>query len=226
MQKDSLVLLQMRQCNTNYIPRACKPCLTIADPGSMLEVLGIEPPVDEGEVPAAMIDLPVLSPYRSTVLDNCRVFFPSVPDAGQVLCQVDSGTRIVFHAEKKHLPIEIVDTTDRAVVSMGRVDGMAGSDPIGLRTDCSECMWTVASNDAREPPEYVCNRTHTGTRRGPEIKGMIIILGHARHDQRAIDTDRGPQRFDQAAWAPFHRPYLRESRMDQQHAGGPNAEIA
>jgi hypothetical protein len=79
-----------------------------------------------------------------------------------------------------------------------------------------ECVRAVASQDARQLPVRIGHDPHPDTRRPSRIKGVLIVIGHARHNQRSIWPKGDLQRCKQAQRPMLDRLDLRECAMDQQ----------
>jgi hypothetical protein len=77
---------------------------------------------------------------------------------------------------------------------MGHIKRMLRRDVGGLWSEGRERMGTVAAKNPREPPEGVRNHAHPQTRCSFRIEGMIVIVGHAWHDQRTLGPNGGLQR--------------------------------
>jgi hypothetical protein len=125
---------------------------------------------------------------------------------------------VVSNSQQQHLSIELIDATGRAVQAMRYVHRMSRRDFGGSRTDCRESMRAVAAEDARQLPEGIGDHAHPEASCLSRIEGMIVVVAHARHGQRAPRPHCCLERRYQAARSTLDRGYLRERRMYEQNA--------
>ena len=85
----------------------------------------------------------------------------------------------------------------------------------------------VAARDAGKPPERIRDdaEIRCGSR-ACRVERRVVIVGHRRHHQRAVRTERAAQRLDQAERPAFDRAHGAERGVNQQHAASFDSERA
>jgi hypothetical protein len=140
-----------------------QPRFAVPDGATTLELLIVKPAIDESKILAAVINLSVLEPNRLASLQNGDVLQSSVPYPRKILCQVDSGIRVVTDAQQEHLSVQFISPTHGTVEAMRRVNGVWRRNLLCQRADGGECVRTVATKDAWTPPERFRNDSHLRT---------------------------------------------------------------
>ncbi len=102
-----------------------------------------------------MVVLSILDPNRAPILENRAVFRHAVRNARAEFCQVERGVGVMANAKEKHLPIQLVHTTDGAFGDVGRQRERVGGDLSGSRTRRREGEEVIASQHAGQSPECV-----------------------------------------------------------------------
>lgn len=88
--------------------------MTMSHRAFALQVPPAQPLVCPSESLAAMIILAIIDAKRAPIANDRSVVLHAVWNAGEQFRQVERGIAVVADSEKKHLPVEIVDTTDGA----------------------------------------------------------------------------------------------------------------
>ncbi len=80
-----------------------------------------------------------------------------------------------------------------------------------------------AAQHAALSPEQLRGDSHLVRRRRAWVEEGLAV-GHRRHDQRALRSERLAQRFDQAERAPLDGSHLAERGVNEKHLAGSHAE--
>src|SRR5258707_1308315 len=155
MQEYCFIPAQALQRGRHDVARARKARWRISDAAPALPAFGFQPRVEQAEVFAAMVGLAVLVALRLSTLQHGGVLGLAIAHTRDVLGDMNRCVGIVSDPEQQYLPIELVHTAGRAVQAVGHVYWMRQRDSLGVRTDRGEGMGTVASQDARHPPEGI-----------------------------------------------------------------------
>jgi hypothetical protein len=220
MQKYGLIQAKMVYYHADDVARPGQPRFAMSHDAATLELAVVKPAIHKSKILAAVINLPVFEPNGLATLQNGNMLGSSVPYPRQILCQMDGGTRFVTDAEQEHLCIQFIYPTHRTVEAMRRVNGVGRCDPAGQRADRGEGVRTVATEDSRTPPERFRNDSHVRTRSRLGIKWVIVVPGHARHNQHAPWSQNVVQGRNQSPRAILDGPDLRERGMHQQDGTG------
>ena len=95
VKEESLVCRYMLQHYRHNVAGLGKAGFAMSDYPATLQVPGVKPGIDQNEVLAAVINLPVLEPRRPPILENRHVFVPSIPYFSQILCHMNGRIRFV-----------------------------------------------------------------------------------------------------------------------------------
>ena len=167
-------------------PRTRQAGLSVSDDSMALRSLGIEPLVQQAEVFAAVVYFDIVQPSELPGVHGHEILGPPVPHLCKILGEVNSGIRIVANAEQEDLPSELVDAPNRTIGAVRDLQGVGRGDLRGSGTDCRKRVRTVTPEHAWQAPERVGDDTHAETRSCTRVEGMIVVIAHARHDQRTL----------------------------------------
>jgi hypothetical protein len=145
MEEQERVVRQVFQRNSDDVPRAREPCISVPYGPFGLEAQRPQPLVREGEALTTMVVLLVVDPNRPTVLEDRAVPRHAVRNRCKELRQVERRVGIMTDAEKQHLPVRIVHPTDRALRDVGREREWISGDPDSLRSGRREGVEVIAS---------------------------------------------------------------------------------
>ena len=74
---------------------------------------------------------------------------------------------------------------------------MGFGDARGERAMRGKGVGAVAAQDARHPPEGIGHYAHGAAGRGLPVERHVVVIGHARHDERSVGADGGEQPLDE-----------------------------
>ena len=154
-----------------------------------------------------------------------EVLLAAVADSGEVFGQVHGGIAVVADAEQQYLTVELVHAADRTVRAVRYVCRMRAYDAGSRRAARRKGVRAVAAQDAREAPESIGDHTHSAAGRDARIERVIVVVAHARHDQRAFGTQRRFECGDQSARSVLDRPDPGEGGVREEHAARRYAEL-
>jgi hypothetical protein len=86
----------------------------------------------------------------------------TVRHAGEELGKVECGVGVMAYTEEQHLPVQVMDATDRAFSDMRRKWEWAGRDPSSFRSSAGKRVDVIASQYAGQAPEHVRNDSQAG----------------------------------------------------------------
>jgi hypothetical protein len=220
MEKHCLVLSKTVESNLYDVSRSAQARLAMADSAAPLSLGRLEPVIHQIELLAAVIDFAVVISYRPPTAQNGQILGPAVAHRRHGFREMYRRIRIVTHTQQQNLAIELIDATYRAVQSVRDVQRMLRSDVGGFRSDSGEGMGTVAAEDARKPPKGLGHDSHPKAGRFPGVEGMIVVVGHARHNQSASGSHRSLESGDQTTRPTFDGGYSRKRRVNEENSAG------
>jgi hypothetical protein len=146
-----------------------------------------------------MVVLLIVDPNRASVLEHRAVLRHSVRNPREEFRQVERRIRVMTYPDKKHLPVQIVQPTDRAFGDVGRNGKRVGGDPDSFRPERRERMEVIASPYIGQSPESIRNDSEAWRRwTGKWVEGSFVILRPRRHCQGAVGAEDVMESLDQA----------------------------
>lgn len=114
MQEDQRISAQLTQGCRHNVAGANQPSKGMTDWTFLLKALLLEPPVRQGKALTAVVILEIIDAYQLAILKNGAVSRHPIGNLCHQLGKMQRRVGIVSHAEEKYLPIEFMDTGDRA----------------------------------------------------------------------------------------------------------------
>lgn len=227
MEEQERVMDQVFERDGDYVPCANEPGMGVSGAPFGLEAPFPQPLVRESKARAAMVVLSIVDPKRVPLLEDGAVARHTVRNAREELRQVERGIGLVTDTEEEHLPVQFVHPTDGTFGAMGRNGKGTGGDRCRLRAGRRKSKRVAAAHHPGQPPEGVRHDAEVRRRRcGRRIERLAIVSRPRGHGQRAIGTEGGTERLDQAERASLDRPYDPEGRVDEQDPTLPDTERA
>jgi hypothetical protein len=214
MEEQERVPAQVFQRNSDDIPSAREPCMSVSDAPFGLKAPGPQPFISECEALTAVVVLPIFDPSRASVLEHCAVPRHAVRNRRKKFRQVKRRVGVMTDPEKQHLPVQIVHPTDRAFRDVRWKRERVGDDPGSFRPGCRKGVEVIAPSHAGQSPEGVGNDSEVG--RGcssHRVEGFVVIPRPGRHHQGATGADGVMKSLDQAEWSSLDRPGSPKGRV-------------
>ena len=224
MQEYGFSFSELGERRLNDGSRTSQAGLSVSNDPMALHSVGIEPLIQQAEVLAAVIYLNVVQACKLSRVEGHQVLGPAVPHLCQIFGEVESGVGIVPNSQKKDLPAHVANPTNWTIQAVRGIHGMSRGYLRGSRTDRSKRVRAVTPEHAGQPPERVGDHTHAETRCRMLIEGVIVVIAHARHDQRTLGPQCRPQCLDETLRSTFDRRQFRKGGVHHKDTSGLNTQ--
>jgi hypothetical protein len=170
------------------VPRAHEPRRSVADDPAPLLPGRIEPAVDEFEPLAAVIDLLIVDARRTSVPQHDGMLRAPVAHTGHGLRQMDHRVAVVSHAQEQHVAVQSVDTPDGTVRPVREIDGCAAVIRAASGPDAAKACGESLRRTPGRPRKVSATTPMPSARRRGGIEHTVVVVAHARHDERAAGS--------------------------------------